>query len=60
MRRSVSFIVTAVVALLVAVGLLADDVAAQQKTLKEQLIGTWTFISSCWGLGLWRFRPHGP
>jgi hypothetical protein len=33
---------TALVLVLLHVG----DVAAQQKTLKEQLVGTWTFVSS--------------
>src|SRR6202049_5149977 len=33
-------------ALCLAVGLSASDACAQQKSLKEQLVGTWTLVSS--------------
>ena len=39
------------------------DVAAQQKTLKEQLVGTWTFVSSSSknpdGSSVWGANPKG-
>jgi hypothetical protein len=37
---------TSLSALLLGVGLLAPITAAQQKTLKEQLVGTWTLVSA--------------
>ena len=50
-------------ALLLAVVLVAGNAAAQQKTLKEQLIGTWTFISSTSkaadGSPVWGGNPKG-
>ena len=63
MGRSMSFIVTALATLLLAVGLRAGDVGAQQKTLKEQLVGTWTFVSSTGKLAdgspAWGANPTG-
>ena len=46
MKRSMPLIVSLQLALFLSIGLLAVDSAAQQKTLKEQLVGTWTFVSS--------------
>jgi lipocalin-like protein len=50
---------TALVLVLLHVG----DVAAQQKTLKEQLVGTWTFVSSSSknpdGSSVWGANPKG-
>ena len=52
-----------VVALLLAVVLVAANAAGQQKALKEQLIGTWTFISSTSkaadGSPAWGASPKG-
>src|SRR6195256_4118333 len=43
-RATLSVTTTALVCL--AVGLSASDSIAQQKSLKEQLVGTWTLVSS--------------
>lgn len=63
MRTPMSFIVTALATVLLAVGLLASGVGAQQKTLKEQLVGTWTFVSSTGkladGTPAWGVNPTG-
>jgi Lipocalin-like domain len=49
--------------LLLAVGLLAGDASAQQKSLKDQLVGTWTFVSSTGklpdGSPAWGANPTG-
>jgi Lipocalin-like domain len=54
---------TTVMALPLAVGLLSSDVSAQQKPLKEQLIGTWTFVGSTGknpdGTPIWGANPKG-
>ena len=46
-----------------AVSLLTGDAGAQQKALKEQLIGTWTFVSSTGkatdGSPVWGANPKG-
>jgi hypothetical protein len=51
------------VAPLLAAFLLCGDAAAQQKTLKEQLVGTWAFISSTGknpdGSPVWGVNPKG-
>ena len=61
MRRA--FTVVAVSALLLATGLLAGYGAAQQKALKEQLVGTWTFVGSTGknpdGSPIWGANPKG-
>jgi hypothetical protein len=48
---------------MVWVGLTVDDGTAQQKTLKEQLVGTWTFVSSTGklsdGTPAWGSNPSG-
>ena len=63
MKRSMPLIMTVLSALFVAVGLFAGDAAAQQKTLKEQLVGTWTFVSSTGklpdGSPIWGSNPKG-
>ena len=63
MKRSMPLIVSLLSALLLAVGLLAVDTAAQQKTLKDQLVGTWTFVSSTGklpdGSSAWGANPTG-
>ena len=50
-------------ALLAAVGLIAADAFAQQKTLKEQLVGSWTFVSTTGklpdGSPTWGANPKG-
>lgn len=45
MKRSSLFAIAAMSGA-VLLSLLARDTAAQQETLKEQLVGTWTFVSS--------------
>jgi hypothetical protein len=50
-------------ALLIGVALYAGDVSAQQKTLKDQLVGNWTFVSSTGktpdGSPTWGANPKG-
>jgi hypothetical protein len=46
MNRLPTNISIALAALFWGALLFAADAVAQQKTLKEQLLGTWTFISS--------------
>jgi len=57
-----AFTVVAVSALVLGTGLLANG-AAQQKTLKDQLIGTWTFVGSTGknpdGSPIWGANPKG-
>ena len=45
MQRLRSFAVTTLSLLTLGAVLLADDAVAQQKSLKEQLVGTWTLVS---------------
>jgi hypothetical protein len=57
-----AFTVVVVSALVLATGLFADG-AAQQKTLKDQLIGIWTFVGSTGensdGSPMWGANPKG-
>jgi hypothetical protein len=46
MNRRATLAVTTTALLFLAVGLSATDSLAQQKSLKEQLVGTWTLVSS--------------
>ena len=46
MNRLHSNIVAALAAFFVVASSLTDDAVAQQKTLKEQLVGTWMFVST--------------
>jgi hypothetical protein len=46
MYRRVTLAMTTTALLCLAVGLSASDALAQQKSLKEQLVGTWTLVSS--------------
>jgi hypothetical protein len=46
MNRRATLAVTTTALLCLAVGLSASDSIAQQKSLKEQLVGTWTLVSS--------------
>ena len=46
MNRRATLAMTTTALLCLAVGLSASDSLAQQKSLKEQLIGTWTLVSS--------------
>src|ERR1700730_17073168 len=46
MNRRRTTLVTTTALLCLAVGLSASDSIAQQKSLKEQLVGTWTLVSS--------------
>jgi len=50
-------------ALLAAVGLIATDTFAQQKTLKEQLVGSWSFVATTGklpdGSPTWGANPKG-
>ena len=61
MRRA--FTVVVVSALLLAPGVFAGAASAQQKTLKEQLVGTWTFVGSTGknpdGSPIWGANPKG-
>ena len=61
MRRA--FTVVVVSALLVATALVAGDGTAQQKTLKDQLVGTWMFVGSTGknpdGSSIWGANPRG-
>ena len=46
MNRRTTLAMTTTALLCLAVGLSAGDALAQQKSLKEQLVGTWTLVSS--------------
>jgi hypothetical protein len=46
MNRRTTLAMTTTALLCLAVGLSASDCLAQQKSLKEQLVGTWTLVSS--------------
>jgi hypothetical protein len=46
MNRRTTLAMTTTALLCLAVGLSASDSLAQQKSLKEQLVGTWTLVSS--------------
>jgi hypothetical protein len=46
MNRRATLAMTTTVLMCLAVGLSAGDSLAQQKSLKEQLVGTWTLVSS--------------
>ena len=46
MRRLGTLTATAVSVLVMGVALRAGDAVAQQKSLKEQLVGTWKLVSS--------------
>jgi hypothetical protein len=46
MNRRATLAMTTTGLLCLAVGLSASDALAQQKSLKEQLVGTWTLVSS--------------
>jgi len=46
MNRRATLAMTTTALLCLAVGLSATDSFAQQKSLKEQLVGTWTLVSS--------------
>src|SRR5450755_4482250 len=46
MNRRTSLAITTTALLCLAVTLSASDSLAQQKSLKEQLVGTWTLVSS--------------
>jgi hypothetical protein len=46
MNRRATLAMTATALLCLAVGLSTSDSLAQQRSLKEQLVGTWTLISS--------------
>jgi len=63
MNRRHTNIVAALAALVLPAFLLASDAVAQQKTLKEQLVGTWTFVSSTGknadGSPVWGANPKG-
>lgn len=62
MKRSSLFSIAAL-STVVLLGLPPGDAGAQQKTLKEQLIGTWTFISTTGklpdGSPTWGSNPKG-
>jgi hypothetical protein len=45
MNRRTTLTLTTMALLCITVALPAGDAAAQQKTLKEQLVGTWTLVS---------------
>src|ERR1700682_5358250 len=46
MKRRTILAMTTTALLCLAAGLSASDSLAQQKSLKEQLVGTWTLVSS--------------
>ena len=55
--------ILAAAAVLTSLAVATGDVAAQQKTLKEQLVGTWSFVSSTGktadGSPVWGANPKG-
>src|SRR3984957_5187698 len=53
MNRRTTLAIATTALLCLAVGLSASDSLAQQKSLKEQLVGTWTLVSSD------QVRPEG-
>ena len=61
MQRTFTIVVLST--LLLAAALFGDDAFAQQKTLKEQLVGTWTFVGSTGkladGTPTWGANPKG-
>jgi len=63
MNRLRTNIAAALAALFLVAFLLANDIGAQQKTLKEQLVGTWTFVGSTGknpdGSPIWGANPKG-
>ena len=63
MKRSAAPTIIVLAALSLALSLFAGAAAAQQNTLKEQLVGTWTFISSTGKLAdgspVWGSNPKG-
>jgi hypothetical protein len=63
MIKQMAFIKSALLTLLLVVGLHAGGAAAQQKSLKEQLVGTWSFVSSTSkapdGSPVWGANPKG-
>ena len=63
MKRSAAPTIIVLAVLSLAASLFAGAAAAQQKTLKEQLVGTWTFISSTGKLAdgspVWGSNPKG-
>lgn len=46
MHRLYTTVVSAIAAIFLVASLFTDDASAQQKTLKEQLVGTWLFVST--------------
>ncbi len=46
MKRRTAFMMALTMAIWLGFALPGDDAVAQQKSLKEQLVGTWTFVSS--------------
>ena len=54
MKRLSTLAVTTMSLLLLGVVLLAGDAIAQQKSLKEQLVGTWMFVSKHNVRGRWQ------
>ena len=63
MTRWTSNLWVVLLGLLVSAGLLAGDAQAQQKPLKEQLVGAWLFVSSTGklpdGSPAWGANPKG-
>jgi Lipocalin-like domain len=63
MKRSAVPTIIVLAILSLAVGVFAGAAVAQQKTLKEQLVGTWTFVSSSGKLAdgspVWGSNPKG-
>ena len=61
--RRFGMLTMAAASLLIGVALHVRDVGAQQKTLKEQLLGAWTFVSSTGkiadGSPAWGANPTG-
>ena len=61
MQRAFTVAITS--ALLLATAFVAGDASAQQKTLKEQLVGAWTFVGSSGkladGTPTWGTNPKG-
>lgn len=63
MNRRTTLTLAAASLLLLGVAVPLGDAAAQQKSLKEQLVGTWTFVSSTTKLSdgspVWGSNPKG-
>src|SRR5207247_11449736 len=62
MKRRTALMMALTTAIWIGFALPGDDAVAQQKSLKEQLVGTWTFVTSNAklpnGSPLWGTKPN--